>query len=297
LRDGEFIEIKSSDIQVGDLILMKEDEVFPADMIILASSNKGDAYIQTSSLDGEKNLKKRSKPKEIEKFIFNSCDPDRIIFLGECVSEMPNSELYLYTGKMNICGENFSLTANSMLLKGASLKNTEWVVAFVVFTGDETKLMLNSQKATFKQSKVEKTLNLLVIYIVFAQIFISFTLALIGSFWYKSEEGDHHYLIFSYHPAINGVISFFSYFLLMNTLLPISLVVTLEITKVMQSLYIMMDARMYSEERDKRSMVSQSSIIEELGQVSYIFTDKTGTLTRNVMEFKYLRVGEELYGD
>jgi phospholipid-transporting ATPase len=59
----------------------------------------------------------------------------------------------------------------------------------------------------------------------------------------------------------------------------------------------MLDARIYSEEKDKRSMVSQSSIIEELGQVSYIFSDKTGTLTRNVMEFKNLMVGPHIYGD
>jgi len=106
---------------------------------------------------------------------------------------------------------------------------------------------------------------MLVIYIVFAQIIISAILSIVGSLWYRSEDGQHYYLIFDYHVGINGVISFFSYFLLMNTLLPISLVVTLEITKVVQSVYIMLDARIYSAEKDRRSMVSQSSIIEELG--------------------------------
>lgn len=81
-------------------------------MILLASSNEGICYIQTSSLDGEKNLKKRTRPKDIEKYILNTCEPDRLIFVGECVSENPNPELYVYTGKITICEDNFSLNAN-----------------------------------------------------------------------------------------------------------------------------------------------------------------------------------------
>ena len=90
-------------------------------------------------------MKKRTRPKDIEKYVLNTCEPDRLIFIGECVSEQPNSELYVYTGKITICEENFALNANQLLLKGASLKNTDWVVAFVVFTGSDTKLMQNSQ--------------------------------------------------------------------------------------------------------------------------------------------------------
>ena len=89
-------------------------------------------------------MKKRTRPKDIEKYVLNTCEPDRLIFIGECVSEQSNSELYVYTGKITICEENFALNANQLLLKGASLKNTDWVVAFVVFTGSDTKLMQNS---------------------------------------------------------------------------------------------------------------------------------------------------------
>ena len=87
------------------------------------------------------------------------------------------------------------------------------------------------------------------------------------------------------------MISFFSHFLLFNTLLPISLIVTLEITKVVQSVYIFGDLGMYLESNGRGANVSSTSIIEELGQVDYIFSDKTGTLTRNIMEFKLLHVG------
>lgn len=80
-------------------------------------------------------------------------------------------------------------------------------------------------------------------------------------------------------------------------MLPISLIVTLEIVKVFQSYFIHSDVKMYSTDRDRQAKVASTSIIEELGQVNYIFSDKTGTLTRNIMEFKFLKVGRELYGD
>jgi len=164
--------------------MMKEGEIFPADLIILASSNQGVGFIQTSSLDGEKNLKKRFRPKDIDRYVLNSCEPDRILFIGECVSEKPNNELYSYTGKITICDETFALNANQLLLKGAMLKNTEWAVGFVIFTGEETKLMMNSQKGRFKQSKLERMMNRIVIYIVITQCILCATIASIGTVWY-----------------------------------------------------------------------------------------------------------------
>lgn len=86
--------------------------MFCSDMIVLSTSNEGVCFIQTSSLDGEKNLKKRTRPKDIERYVLNTCEPDRLIFIGECVSEQPNSELYVYTGKITICEETFALNAN-----------------------------------------------------------------------------------------------------------------------------------------------------------------------------------------
>ena len=135
----------------------------------------------------------------------------------------------------------------------------------MLYTGKESKLMLNSQEARFKTSKVERRMNRLVIYNVGVQIILCAIIAIIGSFWYQEEEDENVYLPFDYNFAVNGVITFFSYFLLMSTLLPISLIVTLEITKVVQSYFIINDVRIYAQDRDRKAKVSSTSIIEELG--------------------------------
>ena len=95
LRDGEFRPTKSMDVQVGDLLLVNGDESFACDLILLTSSSfEGVAYIQTSSLDGEKNLKKRTPPKGMMDLLVESCEPSHLFAYAAVTSELPNKELY-----------------------------------------------------------------------------------------------------------------------------------------------------------------------------------------------------------
>lgn len=57
ISKGNFEEIQSKDIKIGDILLVEEDDTFPADLVLLKSNTGPNAYIQTSSLDGEKNYK------------------------------------------------------------------------------------------------------------------------------------------------------------------------------------------------------------------------------------------------
>lgn len=131
-------------------------------MILLASSSEGQAFIQTSSLDGEKNLKKRLIPKDfnIDNYTKNniylpkdnakldeSGVPDgdvQIDYLkesyptigGKCECEDPNPELYEFSGQLILKDKIYPLSANQLLLKGSILKNTMWILGFVVYTGN-----------------------------------------------------------------------------------------------------------------------------------------------------------------
>jgi magnesium-transporting ATPase (P-type) len=135
LRQDETIDdkVSSEKLRVGDLIHVRDGERLAADVIVLQSSNEGQAFIQTSSLDGEKNLKKRQAPKG---FRLENSGPNSIYKVkGQCDCDPPNAELYKFNGILNYQQENYTLTENQLLLKGSVLKNTEWVNGFVVYSG------------------------------------------------------------------------------------------------------------------------------------------------------------------
>lgn len=295
IYDERFTKKTFKDVQVGDVIMIEKDEVFPADLILLTACNEnGVAFIETSTLDGEKNLKPRnSLPSTMQLDDLHRWKDE---FKIEC--EGPNPKIYSFSGKIWNDGKVESLDKNNLLLGGAFLRNTTKVIGVVIYTGTETKLRQNLMAKTSKESKVEKRVNRYILIIIFVQFCLCLTAAVGCYLFLDANRHDHKYIRgLGNSNGVQATLTYFTYFLLLNTMLPISLTITLELLKVFQGYFMQSDLEMYSELRDRPCKVSSYNITEELGMVQHIFSDKTGTLTCNRMEFKFCSVGNKVYGD
>ncbi|KAJ1511213.1 hypothetical protein HMI55_006690, partial [Coelomomyces lativittatus] len=187
-----------------------------------------------------------------------------------------------------------SFDHQQFLPRGAHLKNTQWVRGLVVSTGHETKLLRNASSAPIKTTYVTRTVNKQIMALCFILFLISVSCA-IGSWVFALKFATRYWYLGLTQTFTNGkvsaqVIEFLkqlaTFWLLFNNLVPISLIVTIEMVKYLNAHFISNDLNLFYEPTNTPTVVRTSSLVEELGQVHYVFTDKTGTLTCNVMEFK-----------
>ncbi|KAI8825014.1 uncharacterized protein EV422DRAFT_492579 [Fimicolochytrium jonesii] len=286
LHGSEFAPKRWRDIVVGDVVRVENGNYFPADLILLSSSEP-DAlcYIETSNLDGETNLKIRQGLPETATIL----TPEAMARLHAVVrSELPNNSLYTYEGTLRLPTKTVPLDPQQLLLRGAQLRNTQWVYAIVVFTGHETKLMRNATAAPVKRTKVERMVNTQILFLFGLLVSIAILLAVGGLIRQISGDFEREILRLatSGNPASLFPRNIATFIILFNNLIPLSLIVTMEAVKFVLGGLINSDLDMYHEESDTHAVARTSSLVEELGQIDYIFSDKTGTLTMNIMEFK-----------
>ena len=150
-------------LEVGDVVLLRENEQVPADIVVLSTSDPdGVCYLETKNLDGETNLKPRRAVNATSR-ILSEGDIERSAFVLD--SEPPHPNLYLYSGVLRFQDQTSDqlkdepVTINEVLLRGCSIRNTAWIIGLVVFTGKDTKIMLNGGDTPSKQSKIEKETN------------------------------------------------------------------------------------------------------------------------------------------
>ena len=177
-RNNLWEDIESGNLEMGEIVIVEQDEIFPADLVLLDSPlPEGICFIETGSLDGEKTLKQKNpSPLTSGKF---SCDEKYVDILsldGNCICDQPNSELYFLNGKIeaNLNGEflKFPIDQKQLLLKGAKLKNTKWIIGLIIYTGHNCKIMKNSKEPRVKYSTVETIMNNRLIFIFCTQCFL-----------------------------------------------------------------------------------------------------------------------------
>uniref|UniRef100_A0A3Q4MQ35 Phospholipid-transporting ATPase n=1 Tax=Neolamprologus brichardi TaxID=32507 RepID=A0A3Q4MQ35_NEOBR len=255
---------------------------------------QGMCYIETSNLDGETNLKIRqglqvtADIKEIDSLM-------RLSGRMEC--ESPNRHLYEFVGNIRLDGHStVPLGPDQILLRGAQLRNTQWIHGVVVYTGHDTKLMQNSTRPPLKLSNVERITNFQILVLFGCLLAISLVCSIGQTIWKGQYGNDAWYMDLNYGGAANFGLNFLTFIILFNNLIPISLLVTLEVIKFIQAFFINWDTDMLYEPTNTPAMARTSNLNEELGQVKYIFSDKTGTLTCNVMQFKKCTIAGVAYG-
>nr|XP_015832034.2 phospholipid-transporting ATPase ID [Nothobranchius furzeri] len=299
LVGGELKNEKWMNVEVGDIVKLESNHFVTADLLLLSSSEPLNlVYVETAELDGETNLKVKQALTVTGEMGDNIGTLSS--FRGEVRCEPPNNRLDKFKGTLTMNGRNYGLDNDKVLLRGCTLRNTEWCFGLVLFGGPDTKLMQNSGKTVFKRTSIDHLMNVLVLCIFGFLVAMCFILAVGNAIW-EVKEGSVFTVFLPREPGVNAALSsflsFWSYVIVLNTVVPISLYVSVEIIRLGNSFYIDWDRKMYHPKSDTPAQARTTTLNEELGQIKYIFSDKTGTLTQNIMTFNKCSIHGKNYGE
>jgi phospholipid-translocating ATPase len=282
----QWVPTSWEDIGVGDVIKLARNEDVPADIVVLhASGDSGHVYVDTMALDGETNLKPKQPPANI-------LNCSTIQGVADCRAdfniENPNADLYRFDSTVTANDRTLPMKTDEVIYRGCTIRNTTAVVGMVVNTGEECKIRMNAKQTTrSKRPALEGVTNNIVIFLMLYVVSISTALTIGYSYWRSSEEAKAWYLS-------NGTVPiqeiFFGFIIMFNQVIPLSLYIGLETIKLCQASLIDSDLAMYHEESDTPAQVNNTNSLDDLGQISYVFTDKTGTLTENTMNLRRVSV-------
>ncbi|XP_034854084.1 phospholipid-transporting ATPase IK [Mirounga leonina] len=292
-----FLWKKWANLRVGDLVCLHRDNIVPADLLLLASTEPSSlCYVETADIDGETNLKFRQAPLVTHLELTNI--RNMASFQGKVVCEEPNSRMHHFVGCLEWGGRKHPLDSGNVLLRGCRVRNTDTCYGMVIYAGFDTKIMKNCGKIHLKRTKIDHLINRLVMLIFVSLVLIS--LALSFGFWFKVKEfkAKHHYVPSKdlHSVATETFLIFWGFLILLSVMVPMAMFIMVEFIYLGNSMFINWDVHMYSAPRDEPAKARSTSLNDQLGQVEYIFSDKTGTLTQNVMTFKKCCIGGVIYG-
>ncbi|UZJ52902.1 hypothetical protein CBS101457_002222 [Exobasidium rhododendri] len=295
------------ELRVGEYVLLKNNEAIPADVVVCATSEDEDCcYIETKNLDGETNLKVRSAVPELAQTIRSASDAAQALLRVD--AEPQDTNMYRLNASV-VLGDRFDrdgqplrcpVTINNILLRGCNIRNTKWVIGLVLMTGVDTKIIANSGNTPTKRGKVEKLMNPMVYVnlIILAIMATACAIAdsLIEVHFFNLTAYWEYLAIFSDdNPHINGLVTFGNSLITFQNIVPISLYISIEVVRTIQAYLIFDDYDIYYEKTNRRTIARSWNLADDLGQIQYVFSDKTGTLTQNLMIFREFVVGGVVY--
>jgi phospholipid-translocating ATPase len=151
------------DLRVGDFVKLHDNEPVPADIVICATSeDENVAYVETKNLDGETNLKSRNAIPSLTHLRTAEACADANLASFTVESDSPQENMYKLNAKVQLADSSVKpspVEIQTVLLRGTVIRHTEWVIGVVLFTGEDSKVVMNSSGAPSKRSKVEKQMN------------------------------------------------------------------------------------------------------------------------------------------
>ncbi|KAH8366519.1 hypothetical protein KR084_000098 [Drosophila pseudotakahashii] len=287
IRNGKEEVINSEFIVPGDLVVVGIEGDVPCDLVLLQSSSADRrCFVNTANLDGETNLKTISVPSN-----YVLSPEDSVVKVKDCiVCETSTFDLYSFNGRLET-GEGgdgaLPLTIENLLLRGVRIKGTDRVVGCAIYTGMHTKLQLNSRYTGNKSASSEKYINRFMVALIVGMIVVVVVLYLIERHKEKKIVPTMPFLgpPTNFNSAWQIFEDFLSFLLLFNYMVPISAYMNIELYRIFGMHFMHNDLGLYDEETDQPCRVNASNLNEELGQVNILFSDKTGTLTKNLMKF------------
>lgn len=291
-KERAFRSVEWQSCEVGDLLLIEKGAQLPCDLLVAASAeSSGVFFLSTKSLDGETNLKERQVPPPLLDALSGAdaaSAEDRargLLASGLVVDlEPPSPSLLDMDCSISIGGRPCGVHIGNFALRGCELQNTGWALGVAAYLGNETKVRLNSSEPPSKTSELERFLNKCVMCI------LAFIFSVALGFGVAST--------ILHHPAGNEVVEtlkiFVKYVVILYAVLPMTLYIAFEILHLIIGFQIEVDPLMTADGIPAKAR--NTSVVEELGQVDFVFSDKTGTLTANEMRFAYCCIGDTIAG-